>query len=99
MDLEERNKKEKLIFCENVRYLMRKYNLSRTAMCKKMGVSMKTLKSIENDVIPGRMSCEVFVRIYVNFEIGSQYMLFCSLEERDKEKEMLKKQLYGDKIK
>ncbi len=73
MEREVRSKKEKLIFCENVRYLVRKYNLSRTAI---MGVSMKTLKSIENDVIPRRMSCEVFVRIYVNFDIGSQYMLF-----------------------
>ena len=61
--------KEVNIFCENVKYLRTVNNLSKTSMAKKMGVCKKTLESIEQGVVPERITCKVLFNIYTNFGI------------------------------
>lgn len=98
MEQSQKTKDEKRIFCENVKYLRAKYNLSRTAMAKKMGVCMKTLKSLENGVIPNNMNCRVLMNIYDSLGIHPKLMLSISLEEKDKIVTLLKKSSDDDKI-
>ncbi|MBE6654855.1 MAG: helix-turn-helix transcriptional regulator [Ruminococcaceae bacterium] len=73
-------KKETQFFCENIKYLRKKHSLSLTSMAKKMGVSKKTLESIEQGVIPERMTCRVLFNISKNFGIEPPEMLSEFLE-------------------
>ncbi len=64
-----RHKKDVLIFCYNIRFLRRKYKLSRAEMAKRLGIGVQTLRALEKDEIPSRLSCEILFRIYNEFGI------------------------------
>lgn len=73
--------KEVHIFCENVKYLRSANNLSKTAMAKKMGVCRKTLESIEQGIVPKKMTCKVLFNIYTNFGIEPPDMITNTLSK------------------
>ena len=68
-----KNKNEFLIFCNNIRLLREKYNISKKEMSKILGVSVKTLSLIENDVIP-KISVEVVFRTAWYFGIQPAWL-------------------------
>ena len=43
------------IICENIRYLRQYYGLSRTAMAKKLHISLKNLDLLEAGIFPQRI--------------------------------------------
>lgn len=57
------------IFCENMRCLRKRENLSRTAMAKRLGVSVKTLDAIESGVLPQNTTVRIFFRAHQAFGI------------------------------
>ena len=67
-----KNKNEFLIFCNNIRLLRETYNISKKEMLK-LGVSVKTLSLIENDVIP-KISVEVVFRTAWYFGIQPAWL-------------------------
>lgn len=71
------------IFCNNIKYLRKKYNFSKTQMAKKLGVTIKTLTVIENGTIPTKMSCKVLENIHINFDIPPTG-IFIPLENQEK---------------
>ena len=57
------------ILCQNIKFLRQKHKLSKNKMSQIFGVSVKTLNSIENGILPPRMSCEPIFRIQGYFSI------------------------------
>lgn len=60
---------ESLIFCENIKMLREKENLSKAKMAKILGISVNTLTVIEKGILPQRLSCNVLFRIHQYFGI------------------------------
>ena len=65
----------KQILCQNIGYLRKKNNLSRTQMAKIMGVTIKTLDSIERGVIPQRTNINLLYNLHRYFDIPMQDLL------------------------
>ena len=63
--------KEMLIFCENVREIRLKNNLSKKEMAKILGIGVGSLNLIEKGIIPERLSAEVIVNICINFKVSA----------------------------
>ena len=74
------NDKQLLNFCENVKFLRECYGFTQTEMAKKMGISVKSLRKIENGEVPPRLSCVVLFKIQHEFGIEPTRMLKCSLD-------------------
>ena len=55
--------------CANIRYLRAKHGLSRTAMARRLHISMKTLDSIEAGVMPNKCGINLFFYIHREFGI------------------------------
>ena len=49
------------VFCENIKYLRRKYGLSRTKMAKIMHISISWLDLIERGILPQRLKAVVLI--------------------------------------
>ncbi len=64
--------KNKQIFCENIKILREKNNFSQTQMAQKLGVSLKTLRFLENGTLPPRVSVKIIYNIHNNFGIEIQ---------------------------
>lgn len=70
-----------LAFCQNVRYLRKYHGLSRTAMARRIHISLRTLDSIESGVLPSKMDCQVLLHIQQEFHIPIS-QLFVPLNQR-----------------
>ena len=57
------------IFCENIVFLRKHNNYSKTKMAKLLGTSIKSLNSIENGKVPKKLGCRILDNIYINFGI------------------------------
>lgn len=75
------NQKERQNACDNIRYLRRKHGLSRTAMARKLHVTVKTLDSLEAGLIPPRISITFLYYIHREFGISPEQLLRVRLEE------------------
>lgn len=53
----------------NIVQIRKEYGLSKKKMAKTLGISIKTLRKIENGEFPPNLSVEVIFEIYDNFEI------------------------------
>ena len=62
-------------FCYNVRELRMREGLSLTRMAGIMGITRKTLCSIEAGVIPPRTSSSVLFRIHKDFGISPRELV------------------------
>ena len=60
---------ESLILCENIRRLRKSEGLSKNKMAKILGISVKSLNSLEKSIIPKRLGLEVLIRIRNTFGI------------------------------
>ncbi len=87
-----KNKNEFLIFSDNIRLLRVKYNISKREMAKILGVSVKTLSLIENDVIP-RISVEVVFKTARYFGIQPAWLF-----QEEKIKTFLESDVFRDKF-
>lgn len=67
------------IFCQNIRQLRAHYGLSKTRMAGLLGVSIKTISSLEQGIVPPRMSSVVLYNIHVHFHI-LPHKMFTPLE-------------------
>ena len=57
------------IFCKNIRDLRKRQNLSQKEMANILGIGVKSLSMIENDVLPPCLNCEILFRIQNYFGI------------------------------
>ena len=74
--------KELAIFCQNIAYLRRKHNLTKTQMSAMLGVSIRTLNRIENGIFPERLGISILEKILLNFRISPSKIL-SPLDESD----------------
>lgn len=68
-ELNDRSKKQALIFGQNIRILRKKNKLSQAEMAKCLEIGIKTLSSLERGEIPPRLSCDILFRIYNKFGV------------------------------
>lgn len=71
-------------FCENIRYLRRKYALSRRAFCNLMGISEAKLESWEKEWGPVNLSYTTSLRICAVFGITTDDLFGKQLESPKK---------------
>ena len=53
--------------CANIRYLRASHGLSRTAMARKLGITIQTLDMLEFGAFPGRCTIRLLYNIQRNF--------------------------------
>ncbi len=61
--------KEFFIFCENVKKLRTKNNLSKSAMARILGIMPSTLTELEHGILPDRLSCRILSRMHHYFGV------------------------------
>ena len=69
--------------CANIRYLRVKRGLSRTAMARRLHISMKTLDSIEAGVMPNKCGINLFFYIHREFSITPARFASTRLEDAE----------------
>lgn len=69
--------------CCNVRFLRARHGLSRSAMAKRIRVSLKTLDSLESGVYPDRCGISLLFYIYQSFGISPKENLTTRLEDQE----------------
>ena len=70
------------IFCDNIKMLRQRNNLTKTEMCKIMRISYHSLQMIESGVLPPRMSCEALIRACRYFSVSPKDMLSRNIVEK-----------------
>ena len=65
---------EILNFCRKVTALRQAHGLSVREMAKRLGVSEKTIRSVESGFIPPRLSCSILFRIEREFGVPPKDM-------------------------
>jgi len=63
------------LFCENVKKLRTKNNLTKLEMAKLLDISVYALSLLECGVLPSRMNCMVLLNIHDNFGVMPSEML------------------------
>lgn len=58
-----------LILCDNLRRLRRAHGLSKKEMAKILGIGVKSLSLLENNILPPRLGCEMLFRASQHFKI------------------------------
>lgn len=58
------------IFLNNIAWLRRHYGLTKKEMARRLGISIWSLKKIENGELPSRLTIDVLYRIYQVFGIS-----------------------------
>jgi len=69
------------IVCENIRYLRKKYGLSRTAMARRLHITVRTLDLLEAGIFPDRIRIGIFFHVWQAFDVPPTMMLTCRLEQ------------------
>ena len=69
-----------LLFCGNLRKLRKAHGLSKKKMASILGISVRSLTLLENDVIPPRPGCDMLFRTSQYFKIRV-CELFLPMEE------------------
>ena len=70
-------------FCRNVRYLRKKYHLSRISMSMLLGISMSDLACLETEIPPKQFPIFPLVRLHQVFQISPQLLLCTELEKTE----------------
>lgn len=71
----------KAIICSNIAYLRKVNGLSRTAMSKKLHITLKTLDLLEQGTFPHRTSFDIVYRIADAFQVCVHDVMYTRLEE------------------
>ena len=61
------NDKELMCFCQNIRYLRKKHNLTQKQMATLLGIGIQTLRMLEKNIVPPYLRCSVLYQIYLHF--------------------------------
>ncbi|MBE6674957.1 MAG: helix-turn-helix transcriptional regulator [Ruminococcaceae bacterium] len=69
------------LFCENIKYLRKKHNLSKAEMAKRLNVGIGSITSIENGILPPRLSARVLITIEESFNVSASKILSVNLSE------------------
>ena len=80
MNIEE----ELQLFCANIRYLRKANKLSQAEMATRLRTSVRTVRMLEQGVVPVRLSCEVILNAYCAFKVPPNVLLGAVLGEPDK---------------
>ncbi len=56
-------------FCNNISVLRIRNGLSKKKMAQIMGISVKTLSLLENNILPRRLKCGALIKIHDYFGI------------------------------
>ena len=56
--------------CANIRYLRATHGLSRTAMARKLGITIKTLDMLESESFPRRCTIRLLYNLQRNFGLS-----------------------------
>ena len=67
--------------CENIRYLRRVSGLSRTAMARRLHITVKTLDVLEAGTFPERINIRFFFQVSQTFGVPPRRLLSVRLEE------------------
>ena len=62
-----KNNYEFKVFCENIKAIRKQKSLSKKEMAKRLGIGVKSLDSIENGIVPPRLSSAILFKIYYEF--------------------------------
>ena len=62
-------------FCENVKKLRKKYQLTKKQMANILHIGIKSLSAIEKGIIPRRLRVDVLIYIHDYFGISPHLML------------------------
>ena len=66
--------------CRNIRYLRKANRLSRTAMARKLHITLKTLDLLESGVFPERINIALFFHVNKAFGVTPKRLLTVSIE-------------------
>ena len=67
--------------CRNIRYLRASHGLSRTAMAKKLHISIKTLDALESGHFPEYIGVNMFFHVQRIFGVHPKILLSVRLED------------------
>jgi len=70
--------------CANIRYLRLSHGLSRTAMARKLGITIQTLDQLEAGIMPRRCTVRLLYNIQKNFAVSPYDCLSRCLEDVQK---------------
>ncbi len=68
-------------FCKNVTQIRKNYALSKKEMSKILGIGVRSLSMIENNIIPKRLNCLIIVRVCESFKITPKDLLETLIDE------------------
>ncbi len=63
------------MFCNNIRFLRKKYNLTKIEMAKRCGTTTYNIRLLEKEILPPRLSANILFNIYGAFGIPQKDML------------------------
>ena len=69
------------LFCQNVKYLRVKYKLTKKEMSNILGISVRSLNLIEQEIIPPRLRCDIIFNLYDKFGITPSILFSCSAQD------------------
>lgn len=67
--------------CANIRYLRKQHGLSRTAMARKLHITVKTLDLLEAGTFPERINIGLFFCVQKVFGVSPKRLLTVLLEK------------------
>ena len=71
----------KAIICSNIAYLRKVNGLSRTAMSKKLHITLKTLDLVEQGIFPRRLNFSIVYYAAEAFHTDPYHIMYTLLEE------------------
>ena len=75
--------KESDYFCRNVQYLRKTHQYSQHKMAEIMGISVKSLRKVENGSIPRCITARTVYLLCWHFQISSDSVVFQILEKEN----------------
>ena len=72
--------RELITFCDNVRYLRKRYRLTQTEMAKKLHIGIASLRALERGDFPPRLGVEVIFYIHKHFGVPPK-RIFAPLQQ------------------
>ena len=64
-----------LIFCENIKFLRTKNNLTKKEMACKLGIGVQSITKIESGTLPRSVNAITLYRIHKAFDISIESLL------------------------
>jgi len=70
-----KNPTKRQIFCNNIKCLRKARGLSKREMAQKLEIGTASLTKIENDIIPPRLSVQIYYSLYYNLGVTPKQIL------------------------